>query len=71
MEQYDPRRLCQGQTIMDYRGRSLSNVSADASRVDDSMNSFYAWFEGRLSPLTEEGSDEGKKPGKQMAYMDE
>jgi len=43
MEQRNTRRIWQElQTITDYRGRSPSTVSADASLEDD-LNSFYVW----------------------------
>jgi len=45
MEQRDTRHIWQGlRTIRDYRGRTPSTVSAEASPVDD-LNSFYAQFE--------------------------
>jgi len=45
VKQRDTRCLWQGlRSITDYRGRSPSTVSADASLADD-LNSFYAWFE--------------------------
>jgi len=68
MEQRYTRRLWQGlRTITDYRGRTPSTVSADASHTDN-LNSFYAWFEAsyntisgtvaEVNSIAREGSDE-------------
>jgi len=42
---------------MDYRGRSPSTVSADASLADD-LNSFYARFEGTVAEMSSIARDE-------------
>jgi len=63
MEQCGTRRLWQGLwTITDYRGRTPSTVSTDAS-VADELNSFYAPFEastvsGTIAELSSIARDE-------------